>query len=1161
MRIILLLIFSPLIIFSQSIRINEVVSSNSVYFDEDGDSPDWIELYNYGNQTISLDNWTISDNIENLDMWTFPQINLDPDEYLLIWASGKNRSQISYSRTYINQGDTYKYIIPNSEPNLNWNNINFNDNSWLDGASGFGYADGDDTTILPNGTLSVYMRKSFTISDLENITSLILDIDYDDGFVAYINGTEIARANINGSPPAFDQGTIIDHEAQIYNGGIPDRFSISDFNSILVEGENVLAIQAHNVSPGSSDFTIIPFLSILYSEPNNEGITPPEILNLVDENPLHTNFKISTSSETLTLSNNNGNIVDQLTVEGLPPNTSIGVSNFNQNIVSYINTTPGYQNDNQEFIGAIQNEVVFSINGGFVGTPFSLILSGNSASQNIRYTTDGSSPSLNSQVYSSPIAILNNTTVRAAIFSENFLPSPVKTESYIFNSDHDIDVMLITVDPYDFFDEENGIYVFGEEGTYDEWVPYFGANFWEDWEKPAHFTFHDNENDETVEFNSGVKIFGGWSRGQNGQKSLSFFARGQYGDSEFEYDFFDNLNYDEFESFVLRTSGQDWLRSNMKDIMLTSLMRGSELDFQEHNPVATYINGEYWGMYNMREKINEHMLASKHDIDASSITLLTNNAEVIEGSNEEYNDLIDYIEATDLSIDSNFEYIEENIDLKQYALYQATNIFINNTDWPGNNIKFWKSPETKWRWIMYDTDFGFGPFWNWGNYNEDTLSFALYPDGNSWPNPSWSTLLFRKLLTNIGFRNQFINRYADELNTRFLSTNVVNHIYSIYNTIEPEILAHFYRWRDDPSVGYNIPDPQGHVGFYVWAMTNFANERPAIVKEHIKEQFELPDYHELTITNPSTDQGFVNVNDNLNIQESSWSGDYFETVPVTLNAVPELGYEFSHWSGDLFSTDQIIEISIDQAFEVIPNFTFLSTQVVINEINYNSSDDFNPDDWIELYNPKPTAIDISNWLIKDDNDNHVFTIPAGTQIEGNDYLVVVKDESDFISVFSDIPYIGELGFGLGRYDSVRLYDSNNNIIDEVNYSSDSPWPTCADGTGNSLELIEVQLDNAIAENWDCINENGSPSAVNSNSLSNSDNNIDNVKIYPNPVKEKLFISGNSVNYSVEILSLLGQNLIKVNNTNIVDLSLLNQGIYIIKIENNGVTSTFKIIKQ
>ena len=1161
MRLIIFLILVPFIVNSQSIRINEVVSSNSIYFDEDGDSPDWIELYNYGNQTISLENWTISDNIENPEMWAFPQISLNPDEYLLIWASGKNRSQISYSRTHINQGDIFKYIIPNSEPNSDWKNTNFNDSNWFDGATGFGYADGDDTTILPNGTLSVYMRKNFTISDLENMTSFILDIDYDDGFVAYINGIEIARANINGSPPTFDQGTIIDHEAQIYIGGIPDRFPISDFNSILIEGENVLAIQAHNISSGSSDFTVIPFISALYSEPNGEGIIPPEVLNLTDDNNLHTNFKISTSGETLILSNNEGNSIDQLTIEGLPPNTSIGVSNFNQNIVSYVNTTPGYENDSQEFLGSIQNEIIFSVPGGFVDNPFNLALSGNSSSQTIRYTTDGSIPTLNSEIYNSPINIFNNKTIRAGIFSENYLPSTIKTESYIFNSNHDIDVMLLTVDPYDFFDEENGIYVFGEEGSFDTWVPYYGANFWEDWERAAHFSFHENENDEIVEFDGGVKIFGGWSRGQNGQKSLAFFARGQYGDSEFEHNFFSNLNYDKFQSFVIRSSGQDWLRSNMKDIMLTSLMRGSGLDFQEHNPVATYINGEYWGMYNMREKINEHMLASKHNIDAESITLLTNNAQVIEGDNEEYNDLINYIENTDLSDDLNFQYVEENIDIKQYALYQVANIFINNTDWPGNNIKFWKSPDTKWRWIMYDTDFGFGPWWNWGNFNENTLSFALYADGDSWPNPSWSTLLFRRLITNIGFRNQFINRYADELNTRFLSSNVVNHINDIYSTIEPEIMSHFYRWRDDPSVGYDIPDPQGHVGFYIWAMTNFANERPLIAKEHIKEQFDLPDYHELTITNPSTYKGFVNINDNLNIQDPSWVGDYFETVPFTLKAIPELGYEFSHWSGDLFSNDQTIEVLIDEAFEVIPNFSELSTEVVINEINYRSSDEFNPDDWIELFNPKPTAIDISNWQIKDSDDNHIFTIPNGTEIEGNDYLVIVKDESDFISVFNDIPYIGELGFGLGRYDSVRLYNSNGNIIDQVNYESDYPWPTCADGTGNSLELIEPNLDNEVAENWNCINENGSPYAINSDGLSETVNNNNIIKIYPNPVNNKLYISGNSSNYSIEVISLLGQNLMKVNNTNVVDLSLLNEGVYLVKIEVSGTTSTFKIIKQ
>ncbi len=135
--------------------------------------------------------------------------------------------------------------------------------------------------------------------------------------------------------------------------------------------------------------------------------------------------------------------------------------------------------------------------------------------------------------------------------------------------------------------------------------------------------FYDSETNEVEsEFDGGLKIFGGWSRGQNPQRSLALFARGQYGYSKFEESFFEELSYDDFQSLVLRNSGQDWTRSSIKDITLTSLMRGSGLDFQEHNAVSTYINGEYWGLYNLREKTNEHMLASKHNIDADEITIL-----------------------------------------------------------------------------------------------------------------------------------------------------------------------------------------------------------------------------------------------------------------------------------------------------------------------------------------------------------------------------------------------------------------------------------------------------------------------------------------------------------------------------------------------------------
>ena len=185
-------------IYSQDIRINEVVASNSIIYDEDGDTPDWIELYNYGSTPISLINWSISDVEDNDEPWIFPEIILAEDEYMLIWASNKNRSQLTFPRTLLNQGDTFKYISPTSSvPNI-WTGVNYNDNTWFEGPSGFGYSDGDDATNLDNGTISVFLRKDFTISNIDDIVGLVLDIDYDDGFVAYINGNEIARTNING---------------------------------------------------------------------------------------------------------------------------------------------------------------------------------------------------------------------------------------------------------------------------------------------------------------------------------------------------------------------------------------------------------------------------------------------------------------------------------------------------------------------------------------------------------------------------------------------------------------------------------------------------------------------------------------------------------------------------------------------------------------------------------------------------------------------------------------------------------------------------------------------------------------------------------------------------------------------------------------------------
>lgn len=1147
----IIFIFSFFSISAQTVRINELVSSNSVYFDEDGDTPDWIEIHNYGTQAISMKDWSISDDIDELSKWKFPDISLSPDQYLLLWASSKDRSSISYSRTLINQGDSFKYLIPTAEPSTDWRNLNFDESGWSEGISGFGYDDGDDATVIPNGTKSVYLRKTFTINDIENVSSLLLDMDYDDAFIAYINGDEVARANINGVPPSYNSGTITDHEAQLYSGGKPERFLIANLSSVLNEGENILTIQAHNVSSSSSDFTIIPFLSAIFLTPVNLGIQPPDILGLVDNN-FHTNFKISSTSETLILTDSSGLVVDELTAENLPANTSLGVSVNSGNLVNYTETTPGATNSLNEYFGAVNSKVSFSHIGGLIDSSINLSLSGNTTGEIIRFTNDGTEPTTSSSIYSTPIEINDNINIRAKIFATNYLPSETFTKSYIFNTDHQLDVLLLTTEPDNFFDEDIGIYVFGPNGTYDTNVPYFGANFWEDWERPIHLAFYEKEGGEFAEFDGGIKIFGGWSRGQNNQRSMSIFARGQYGDSKFKHPFFDELNYDEFQALVIRNSGQDWLKTSMKDIALTSLMRGSGLDFQEHNSAVTYINGQYWGLYNMREKINEHMLASKHYIDAEDVTLLTNNAEEIEGSNQEYLDLINYVNIVDLSKDNNFEYVEDQIDLEEYALYQAANIFFSNHDWPGNNIKFWKHPEGKWRWIMYDTDFGFGPFWNTNNYSDNTLSFALDANGPVWPNPSWSTLLFRKLITNIGFRNRFINRYADELNTRFLKSNVINHLDEIYAKIQPEVEAHYNHW------GANSSDATSYVNI----MKTFAENRPEIAKTHIKSQFNLPAIHSITISSRYTPAGFVEINENLKIQSSSWTGDYFETVPMQLTAIPNVGFEFSHWSGGVTSTDKTISVSLESSIEITPNFITSSTPyaLVINEINYKSSDDFNADDWVELYNPNESVVDLSNWELKDNKDANVFVIPEGTVIEGKGYLILVKDAEDFSSVYPTITnYIGDIGFGFGTSDSVRLFNTESILQDEVVYSD--VWASCADETGNTLELITSDLDNSLPGSWNCDNTNGTPNSINSDTLSNTDTFISNLKIYPNPAKKTLYITGILNEFRVKVYNIIGQEVLSDLNNNNLDVSSLKNGMYILKIKEDEKSSTIKFVKN
>ena len=884
--------------------INEAVSSNSLFDDEDGDSPDWFELYNNTSSTIDLTGWTVTDDIELPSKWAFPNYLIAAGEYLRIWASDKDKGFGGNYKTLVNQGDSFRYIVPTSNPSNAWNTLAFDDSSWDIGNSGFGYADGDDATVVASGISSVYVRKVFTINDLVSMDELWFDVDFDDGFVAYINGTEIARSNIIEESPSFDAVTVTDREARMYQSGEPVRFQVSDFQNLLNNGDNVLSIQVHNHNANSSDLTLIPFLTARYSSATADGVTPPIILGFQNSS-LHTNFKISSNGETLILYNN-GNQVGFLEVAGISNDNSVGRSLVDGSTVFYETPSPEAINPNTSFTGIIESEIVFSHDGGeFNGQ--SISLSGINEAEEIRFTLDATIPTESSPLYSAPIMISNNTVIRAKIFKPNHIPSEVESRTYIVNAEHSLPIVTLVSEPNNFFDQQQGIYAYGPEENYQFELPFFGANFWQDWERDVHFSFYEPTGELGLELDAGVKVFGNWSRA-NDQRSLAIYARGRYGTSKIRYPIFPKLDYDSFESIVLRSSGNDWMRTNIKDVVATSLMDGSGLETQAHRSAVVYINGDYWGIYNIREKVNEHFLDDKINVSKSQINILERNGEISQGTNETYYQLLDFITYNNLANQSNYDYVAEQIDIDNFITYQIAQIYIDNTDWPGNNIKFWNSPETKWRWIMYDTDFAFGRPWEAPPfYTRDSLSFALDEFGPGWPNPPWSTFLARKLLENNVFKNKFINQLADELNGRFKPENVRQHIETIANSVADEIPRHYAHWsnwdnRSPYWQGQGMLSSYGEWDAEVDKILDFTDNRPPYIAEYFRNRFAINGMFNLAVSINDTNAGTVQLN-SLTIDTANWQGEYFDSVPVSLMAIPNEGYEFVRWQGSVYQTD------------------------------------------------------------------------------------------------------------------------------------------------------------------------------------------------------------------------------------------------------------------
>lgn len=622
---------------------------------------------------------------------------------------------------------------------------------------------------------------------------------------------------------------------------------------------------------------------------------------------LHANFKLSGDGEAVGLFSATGAVLDTLTFGPQATDVSYGRQPDGGTARAFFAApTPGAPN-RVPVAGAARPPVV-SRPSGFYAASATVEIEAPDAGAVVRYTLDGSLPTEASAPYTGPLALEATRVLRAAAFVPGRRPSEAVSRVFFVGEGSTLPVVSLISDPAGFFSDTTGIYVEGTNGLPGR-CRTAPANWNQDWERPAHVAFFEPDGAGghalAFEHGAGVQIFGGCSRIYP-QKSLSLHARGQYGASAFAHRFFADVALDRFDDLVLRSSAQDWWRTMFRDGMIQTLTRHMDLDGQAYRPTAMFLNGQYWGIHNLREKLNEDYVAAHYGVPDGDVEILENTQP---GTSAAYDEVLALLDAGDLATPERLAAVAARVDVDQYATYLIAQIYSANSDWPGHNLKLWRAPGRRWRWMRYDADFGYGGNAN-GEYGDNTLAHAAAAASTGEYNPPWSTLLFRKLLTNDGFRHTFIQRLAAHTATTFDPARTLGLIDSLKANIAPEMPRHKARWPQSASFG---PSWDAIVG----VMRTFATNRPAAVRGHVAGFFpEVQGSARLTLT--TTPGGHVEA-EGVAMAPLRLDGTprpaagvfeplFYRGVPLRLVAVPAPGYVFAGWTG--LSASRDAEISV-----------------------------------------------------------------------------------------------------------------------------------------------------------------------------------------------------------------------------------------------------------
>lgn len=556
---------------------------------------------------------------------------------------------------------------------------------------------------------------------------------------------------------------------------------------------------------------------------------------------LHTNFKLSPAGGMLLLSSPAGKRMDQVAYPAHPPDLSYGRSPRGHSWAFQASPTPGHPNDGiQAASGKPAPPPVFSVPAGFHARAIQVGLTSVTGGT-IRYTLDGSLPTRESNLLGAPLLLEKTAVIRARVFPPAGLPSPCASATYFIGERFTVPVVSVVMDPRHLWDEETGMYALGKRAS--PTPPHYGANYREHWERPASVEFYETDGRQVFSQYAGVRIHGSVTRSVP-QKSLGFYAGARYGAQTFSHALFPGqVEQRSYPNFMLRNSGNDWPRTLFRDGLTHTLVRGRmDLDIQEYRPSVLFLNGAYWGILNLRERLDRHYLEAHHRVPGDGVDLLEHfgKVQVLEGSATEFETLLEFIDSHDLSTPEAYAEVKERIDIQEFIDYHIVEVFVGNVDWPVGNVKLWRErkPGSRWRWMLYDTDLGFALDPIYGA-DFDMIWLLLDPVGDPWPNPPWSTFLFRHLAKNRAFRREFVQRFEQHLASTFHPDRVVAVIDAMQAVLEPEMARQIGRWKgqSDGFLGLKYPETMDAWRAHVEALRSFARERPAQVRRHLAKHF------------------------------------------------------------------------------------------------------------------------------------------------------------------------------------------------------------------------------------------------------------------------------------------------------------------------------------